>query len=170
MDDNEQKVNNNVVANAQPSALIKKYKRARPRRGPVSISVAITPPGDLPSHRRFSTVIVASHYGITSYSVLSAHSMTPSSLPIVHSLSLFFLPSFSPSHSSFPSPSRLLSFPLSSSHIYLIWADCTTTAIKRLARLRHFQILTGRRSTLYDSHQKEDLIARYRVFGEGGVT
>lgn len=95
-----------------------------------------------------------------------------SSLPIVHSLplSLLFLPSFSPTHSSFPSPSRLLSFPLSSSHIYLIWADCTTTAIKRLARLRHFQILTGRRSTLYDSHQKEDLIARYRVFGEGGVT
>ena len=59
---------------------------------------------------------------------------------------------------------------LSSSHIYLIWIDCTTTAIKRLAQLRHFQILTGRRSTLYNSRQKEDLIVQYRVFGEGGVT
>lgn len=60
IDDNEQKVNNNVVANAQTPALIKKYKRVRPRHGPVSISVAITPPGDLSatpifdSHRRIT--------------------------------------------------------------------------------------------------------------------
>jgi len=101
---------------------------------------------------RFSTVIVASRYGIMSYSVLSAHSMT-----------------FVPPHHSFPLSFFLsLSLFLSSSLIYLIWADCTTTAIKRLTRLRHFQILTGRRSTLYDSYQKEDLIAR--VFEEGGVT
>lgn len=160
MDDNKQKINNNVVANAQPPALIKKYKRARPHRGPVSISVAITPSGDLPRPRRFSTVIVASRYGITSYSVLSAHSMSPvpphRSLPL---LSLSLLPSFlSPSHYfspffSLPSSTSLF-LSISSSRIYLIWADCTTTAIKRLARLRHFQILTGRRSTLYNSRQK----------------
>jgi len=80
-------------------------------------------------------------------------SLSPSFLPflhLLHSLSLFLSP---------------FSLSLSSSLIYLIWADCTTTAIKRLTRLRHFQILTGRRSTLYDSHQKEDLIAR--VFEEG---
>jgi len=53
MDDNEQKVNNNIVANAQPPALIKKYKRARPCCEPVSISVAITPSGDLPNHADF---------------------------------------------------------------------------------------------------------------------
>lgn len=157
MDDNEQKVNNNV-ANAQPPALIKKYKRTRPRHGPVSIFVAITPPGDLPA-MPISTVIGASHYGITSYSVLSAHSMTL--VPPHHSL-----------HLSLSPPCFFLSFSVFSSHIYLIWADCTTTAIKRrdLAWLRHFQILTGRRNTMYDSRQKEDLIARNRVFGEGGVT
>lgn len=83
--------------------MIKKYKRARPRAAdPVSISVAITPPGDLSatsifdSHRR---ITLRNH---TSYSVLSAHSMTLVLPPTSHSLSLSLSP-------------------------FLIRADCTTT-------------------------------------------
>lgn len=126
MDDNEQKVNNNVVANAQPPALIKKYKRVRPRHEPVSISVAITPLGDL-----LATPIFDSHRRITSYSVLSAHSVTlvppRRSFPLLSSFPSSLLTSLFSSGL----PSFSLSYSLTSSHIYLIWADCTTTAIKR---------------------------------------
>lgn len=84
------------------SALIKKYKRARPRAAdPVSISVAITPPGrEISPPRRFSTVIVASH-----------------------ELFRIKCPFYDPrpsSHIASPSLSLFLFF-------YLIRVDCTTT-------------------------------------------
>lgn len=143
--------------NVHPS-LIKKYKRAYSRAHLFlwqlhhrEISV-----------RRFSTVIVASHHGITRYSVLSAHSMTL--VPLRHSL--LVLPALP------PVPLTIfrileLSPSLSLARTCLIWTDCTTTAIKHrdLARLRHFPNPDRtKRCTLYIAAAKRRILSAVSCF------
>lgn len=135
------------------SALIKKYKRARPRAAdPVSISVAITPPGrEISPPRRFSTVIVASH-----------------------ELFRIKCPFYDPRPSShIASPSLTLSLSFSFSTLFGLIAPqraikhreraCTTPSLPNPDRTM--------KDTLYDGRQKEDLIVSASCFlGEGGVT
>lgn len=101
MDDNEQKINNNVVANT--ASLWLKNTNEPVRAAYLCQFLGNYTAGRSPP-RQFSTVIVASRHRITSYSVLSAHSITSRRLSLSLCLAHPFLSrtlTLSLSHSRF---------------------------------------------------------------------